>query len=242
MEPPPRRRRLGWFGVVAVVVFLALAPWAWAAPDVPTIVFSATGTQPAGCDSRPNVSSLTVPIDSKFMIANMTGGRATVDVGGRTVIELAPGAGALMRLSHGQHDLRLIPDCMFASDGVAVVNVLTPSEIFSRPTSSVTITAGSSRAASSQPRGAGSGTRTPLAVSAAQSPGLAPPTSAPSVASGRVDSLGAEVLQVETARYEPVDSPKGVRLLATIATICTLGVTAAIIRAIVTQRTTGSVG
>ncbi len=239
MERAPRRRRLGWVGVVAVVGFLALAPWAWAAPDVPTIVFSATGTQPAGCESRPDVSSLTVQIDSEFMIANMTGARATVDVGGRRVIDLAPGAGALVRMSHGQHDLRLIPDCEIASD-VAVVNVLTPWEMVNRPRSSVTITGGPSPAASSQPRGADSGTRSP-GVSAVQTPGLAPPTSAPSVSGGRVSSLDAEVLQVQTAPFEPADSPKGVRLLATIATICTLGVTAAIIRAIVTQRTTGSV-
>ena len=240
MERPRRRSRLAWFGVVAVVGFLAIAPWAWAAPELPTVVFSATGTAPGTCGSRPNVTSLTVRTGSTFMIANMTGVTATVDVGRRRLIELLPGTGAVVRMSHGPHDLQLIPDCAARSEAVvAVVNVVTPGEMTGRATSAASPDLDESAV--------GLGPSSMVASNPQRSTATAPTDQKPAAAAtaepggGEDESLGAKVVRVETLPFRPGDNSKSVRLLAAIATICALGVTAAIIRAIVAQRTTDSV-
>jgi hypothetical protein len=240
MGRPRRRSRVGWVGVVAAVGFLVIAPWAWAAPELPTVVFSATATAPGTCGSRPNLTTLTVRTGSTFMIANMTGVTATVDVGRRRLIELPPGTGAVVRMSLGPHDLQLIPDCAAMSEAVvAVVNVVTPGEMTGRATSAATADPDESAVGISLSSMAASNPqRSTTTAPTAQNPGAA---AASEPGGGEDESLGAKVVRVETLPFRPGDNPKSVRLLAAIATICALGVTAAIIRAIVTQRTTDSV-
>ena len=55
------------------------------------------------------------------------------------------------------------------------------------------------------------------------------------------NAVSDEVAEVKTIPFDTGHDSKGVRLLASIATICVLGVTAAIIRAIVSKRTMSSV-
>ena len=66
--------------------FVALGPWAYAAtsaPEVPTISFTATGTVPLVCGTRPNVTNLVIKHGTRVIIANRTGVAATVDIGRR---------------------------------------------------------------------------------------------------------------------------------------------------------------
>jgi hypothetical protein len=251
-----------------------VAPFAFAfgAEAQPTISFTSAGTPPVVCGTHPDVRSLTVDIGTKIIIANLTEVAASVDVGKKGVLELAPGAGALVRLTSGQHELRLIPDCAVVTGTEAVVvTVQAPGQSPDQapppgdaddpvdtagPDSPVT-TATTSPIGPTGPAVGGSGAADPGAggTTATAGPGddpagpMAPSGGAPGVTgsarSAAVDelngSLESEVIDVRPIELGGSRDPKGVRLLAVIAAICVFGVTAAIIRAIVSQRTSDTV-
>ena len=154
MERAPRRRRLGLLAFVIGLPVLALGPWAYAAtsaPEVPTISFSATGTAPVVCGTRPNVTNLVIKHGTRVIIANRTGVTATVDIGRQRLLELADGTGARIRLKRGQHDLQLIPRCVVVSETEKAVGASTHGGADERPAHAKSL----ARRRSERPRRAG---------------------------------------------------------------------------------------
>jgi hypothetical protein len=270
-----------------------LAATAYGAEGEPTITFSSSGTPPLVCGTRPSVSRLTVRTGTKIITANLTGVPATVDIGRRKVLDLAPGMGALVKLKKGQHELRMIPGCAVLTEtDPAVVNVLADGQPPDEPpvppvdnpddpvddpitvalaTTSPIGTAGPTAGGSgvadpgaggpaeagpgggpagpSTPSGAASGVagssgsaRSARSARSAGSSGSAGATGVVDGAAVGVDgSLASEVIDVQEVSLGGSRDPKGVRLLGVIAAICVFGVTVAIIRAIVSQRTSTTV-
>jgi hypothetical protein len=219
-----------------------------------------------------------VSTGTKIIIANLTEVAASVDVGTKTVLDLAPGTGALIKLKPGQHELRLIPDCaVVTGTEAAVVTVQAPGrpsdspppsgdpddpvesadpDSTDSPDSPVTMTT-TSPTGTAGPAVGGSGAADPGAggTTATAGPGADPagPMAPSGGASGVAGSarpaaadelngpLESEVIDVRAINLGGSRDPKGVRLLAVIAAICVFGVTAAIIRAIVSSRTSGTV-
>jgi hypothetical protein len=270
--------------LVIVAPALVIGPWAYAAStasEIPTITFTATGTPPVVCGTRPNVTNLLIRHGTRIIIANRSGVTATIDVGRRRLIELPDGSGARVRLRLGQHELQMIPNCVMVSETeTAAVNVLTASELseLGSPTptvppdvegSDVGATIESTEAPSPSSPATWDASTTGVEGASTTSVEVASTTGVESVpttptrpdatttpAGSAVDARAAPpvvqrspdaadvdaVTDLEAIRLDDPTDPKGLRLLGAIATICVLGVTAAIIRAIVSERTTGSVG
>jgi len=262
MERATRRRRLRLLALVIAAPALVVAPWAYAAstaPEIPTITFTATGTPPVVCGARPNVSNLLIRHGTRIIIANRTGVTASVEVGRSRVVTLPDGSGVRIRLRLGQHELWMIPDCVVVPEtDKAVVNVLSTSDLRdlgSDPPpsdegrdSGVTVESTSESSSSGVSDDSTTAVEPPAttktepdATTAPAGSGVDAPTSPP-VLQGRPDAADVDaVIDMEAIRLDDPGDPKGLRLLGAIATICVLGVTAAIIRAIVSERTTGSV-
>ena len=264
MERAPRRQHVRLLAMVLGLPIVALGPWAYAAtsaPEVPTISFSATGTVPLVCGTRPNVTNLAIKHGTRIIIANRTGVTATVDIGRRRLLELADGTGALVRLRQGQHDLRMIPDCVAVTETEkAAVNVLTGAQMSESLTPTpvpsgapsdpdelqAMVQSTSDPASTSEPPSTDStptestASETSTSTSQQAPVGAADPTEPPTL-DGWAGADEVAVIEVDAIRLDEGRDPNGLRLVSAIATICVLGVTAAIIRAIVSQRTTGSV-
>jgi hypothetical protein len=255
MDRASRRRLLRLLALALGLPLLAVGPLAYAAanaPEVPTISFTATGAPPVVCGTRPNVTNLVIKHGTRVIIANRTGVAATLDIGRRRLLELPDGTGARVRLMRGQHDLRMIPQCAVVSDSEkAAVSVMTASQMRDLLTPraapdggqnppdepDVTIeveTSSTGGAATFASPGSSSD------ISAAQQPER---TVAPSPAlDGREETADIAIIEGDVFPLDEQSDPKGLRLVGAIATICVLGVSAAIIRAIVSERTSRSVG
>jgi hypothetical protein len=270
MDRAPRtaRRPLLLLALLAAAPVLVAAPWAFAEmAEGPTVSFAATGAVPFACGSHPNVSSLQVKVGTKIVFANRTDTTATLTVGGEKVADLDPGTGAVVKLRQGQHEVRLSPQCVvvIGTDAV-VVSVLTGVDLHASPTGDPTppeepailaepgSSGGSSGGASIPPGVSGAPDRTsgsgpsPSSGTSRGAPG-GPGTPATTVTAsahpvaadsgdGPMESVVIDVQRIPLG--DPRD-PKDGRLLAVIAAICVIGVTAAIIRAIVSQRTSSAV-
>jgi hypothetical protein len=268
MDRAPRtaRRPLRLLALLAAAPVFVAAPWAFAQTadsEGPTVNFTATGAVPLACGSHPNVSSLQVKAGTRIVFANLIDTTAALTVGGEKVTDLGPGTGAVVRLEQGQHEVRLLPQCVVVTrTDAVVVSVLAGSDGHeSASRTGDPTTPEEPPAVPAQPRSSG-GASVPAAVSAAPSgtsgPGPSSGTSlgapggpgAPATtvtapthpAAGSADApLESAVIDVQRIRLGNPRDPKGGRLLAVIAAICVIGVTAAIIRAIVSQRTSSAV-
>ncbi len=264
------RRSAPLLAVVAAAVLglIILSPWAWAAePTSPTVTFTATGVVPLSCGSRPDVSSLTVPEGTTFIVANDIGTGAWLRVGAEPVLELPSGSGVLLALSAGQHEVRLAPNCVITNlDRAQAVTVTvtaaapeSPSPSASPPAAPASAPPPSAPPASGQPQspdqpqssgqpsGApstppGSGIDIPAGATVTPTQGLGGTATASNGSPGLVASPPADGGTMALGRPAVITAtevdlggrnPKDVRLLAIIATICVLGVTAAVIRSIV---------
>jgi hypothetical protein len=268
--PRPRIAALLVFAVLGPVLLLASSAYGdgdLAAAENPTITFTSTGTIPVVCSTRPNVSSLTVKVGTRIFFANLTGTSASIDLGQKDPVSLANGTGALVMLRKGVYNLRMVPDCVVVEDAEPVaVNVVPAAPPSGAPSPSPSLSASPNPspgqvgpAASQSPTAPpeAPGTTTPVGSGASGSPGaLVAPTAGSSgrgqPAAGPGAGLGpntvandsslteSRVLEVRPVPFGPTNDPKGSRLLALIATICVFGVTAAIIRAILAQRTSSA--
>jgi hypothetical protein len=244
MGGPRVLRRAAALGSAAVLgLWVALVPLVAAAdPVAPTVTFTSTGVPPVSCGSQPNVTSLALPEGTAFLVENRIGESAWVRVGDEAVLEVADGAGALLTLAVGQHDVRMVPSCLVTGEGRAqkVVVTVSPATAASgdpsassapgaTPTPDVPSgepTATGSEPVASVPAGPiGTPAVVPAGTEVVVDPGAPPATLPP---------LGhSEVLAATAVQLPGGGNPKGVRLLAIVAAICVLGVTAAIIRSIV---------
>lgn len=123
------QRRLWVFGLLVIGIagsWLLASPLA-AAEDTPTptVTFTATGLVPVACGTRPDASSLSIPDASAVVVANRTGVSAAVVVGGQRQLTVADGEGASLTLTPGQHEIRLVPQCVLVTQTKALVVTVT---------------------------------------------------------------------------------------------------------------------
>jgi hypothetical protein len=241
-----------------MAAWLLVGPLAFAAQEpIPTVSFVVVGNPPGVCGSRPTVSSLALPQGTSVVLANDTGLPAQVTVGGTPVLGVPAGDGAVLVLASGQHDVRVVPSCTTPLSAAPLVVNVTGSGPPSAPPGPPASLPGSNPPGSQESHPPGSNPSTsPGASPPARAGGGSAEPGASGVAGGTVPAsvdgtTGTDLAVVgsaaATARVPgpqvlsvtPIDldaslvDPKGVRLVAAIATICVLGVTAAIIRSIV---------
>jgi hypothetical protein len=223
-----------------------------AAAEPPTVEFFNPGPSSA-CGSKPKVSSITLPVGTALVVVNNTDHDATLLVGGAAVLEVGDGGAAELTLAAGQHEVLLVPDCVANRpiNALAVTITAPPDpETPSTGTSETTPPPGTSDGpASTEPPDAAAPPATaassgstpstrPRAGESAGEPVLVPATSAaepPPIATPRAtpSAVVAGVISARPVVLSGEGHAKGLNLLAAIATICVLGVTVAIIRAIV---------
>lgn len=237
-------RALGRIGAGLIVAGLVVGlapPYASAVSAAgPAIRFTGGVLAPVVCSSAPDPSTLTVANNTRVVLANFTGADATVDLGTGTPLAVADGAALSVRFKKGEYRVRMVPDCPGMLEvQPAVVSVVRPKGA-GDPGSVAVTPSPVGPVASFPPPDTPSSARSSPMDSAEENPSglIAAPGRA--TAGPAPVEVGPDVLAAP-----PVgDRPDGgrARLLAVIATICVFGVTTAIIRAIVAQRTTRSAG
>jgi hypothetical protein len=239
-------------GLVAGLPLLFGGPASAAAPRVD---FSGGGAGVLACGSRPDTGEVTVTAESTIVFVNKLGQGATLRVNGQDSVRVGDSQSAELRFHRGPVEITMVPDCLLNLNRnftPVSVNVLSPST-GTAPTVSPSQGGGSSTGngsgsgTSSKANGAGgtAGKRSP------DSRGQQSPSGVPiSPADGGVSSPGAGTVEgpaasgeqglaaepVATAQTSDGSGPNG--LLALIATVCVVGVSAGAIRAIVAQRAT----
>jgi len=237
--------------VVAVATLLGLGVLgtAAAATDPGSLTVTFHTAEDGACGTVPSVGGLTVPADTPVQFLNRTGSDATLVVGGQD--EPVPkGAGVELTIAVGQYEVRLVKACgtVAVSQPVAVTVVAVAPSPTPAPTTSApaaTVPAGSAPPTAGQEGAVGVPTGHPTtaatravaspapmvgaSIDPAATPAPTPGTSRPAAGNDWSPVLAATPVGLdETGR-----NSKEVRLLAVVATICVLGVTAAIIRSIV---------
>lgn len=255
-------------GTVAAAVVVALAPLAllagarpgFAADEVVTIIFSGTGPEPLVCTSYPEPPSVDIKVGTAVAVENRTGVSAVVDIGTADPVPLADGEGLTLKLKKGTYELRLLPSCLVVQAGAATVNVADGSDVrepgtnppaeapdptrapppntpATDPPASTAVVpatgdpAGGPASGGAPGSGSGTGADRPVVAGAPE----AVPADAPE---------GGPVLEQKGPYPLPRrdNDERGAQLLAVIAAICVLGVTAGIIRAILAQQASGAAG
>jgi hypothetical protein len=254
MSRVPRRRshrrwpRLLPVGAGALVVALAWGV-SVAHAEAPTVTFRGGPLAPALCPAAPDTPDLAIDDGTWVNIVNRTGAKATLEVDGTPGQTIPKDGGLSVMLPPGRHDVRLIPHC--AVHGTLLPVVIDVSMLQSLPSPSASAVA--SPPAQPPPSGAPESVRyPPVTVPPPSGSGPGGPgdggVSGPADGPPAGDSSGPaggpfdqghdpDLLVVPYAVPEGED-PRGTNLLAVIATICVSGVTVAIIRAILAQRTT----
>jgi hypothetical protein len=155
---------------------------------------------------RPQPSSITVPEGSEVVIVNDTGSDASVKLdGNQQPSGLKSGSDVAMSLDAGQHQVQLVLACGTSAAATVIVGSLRGSTGAQQTADGVNSTGASSSTEPSQ---------------------IVP------VRTSGVDDL-SPVLGASPAGLDQPGKSKGTWLLAIVATICVLGVSAAIIRSIV---------
>jgi hypothetical protein len=205
---------------------------AQAAPksDEPTVRFTSGGPTPLACGSHPDIRALSVMQGGRVTLANLIGVDATIDVGGMDPVPVADGTGVSVKLKKGEHLLRMVPRCALTGT-IETVTITAGKEA---PASSVAAASPESEAVRRSPE------RTVAVDHTALVPASPPPNEGDG-ADQNQDESGPEIYDLLAVPVERPKDLRGHRLLAVIATICMLGVTTAIIRAIVSQRASHAV-
>jgi hypothetical protein len=241
-------------GFVIGLAAVATADTTW------TITYRAVGSDPSVCTSAPDLSSLTIVFGTSVTLANQTGSPVIVDTGAKKTTPLGNGQGITVKLGTGQHEVRLVPDCVVIGAVVAAtVDVQRPS------------THGPGVGPSDEPSGSPSSTASaPVTPSGTPPPVMwTPPpatTSVPPALAADVPSMGGTDSSADATPFTslnaggpPDTAPavgegtgpdefglpfaltnendhKGVQLVGVVALICILGVSVGIIRVIRAQR------
>jgi hypothetical protein len=255
------RRHAAGLAVAGVLVALPLfGSAALAAPDSQEVAFSEGGPGVL-CGSTPATPNITVPADSELRLINSLGQAATLRIDGQDAATVAKGDSVDVRFHRGPVSVAMVPRCpLNLNQHFKTLTVdVTPRSGPVTPAAGGAPRAGSSStpgAAKSSPRP----TATPSTVTAgpddeAVLPILSsdplfpdeisgPPAAGAETPAGAGVEPPATVVNVDgsqaralTGRELPVDNgPIG--LLAVIATVCVVGVSAGAIRAIIAQRAT----
>lgn len=259
----PARHRAAAATVAAIFVAAPLfaADAAYAAPT-PTampresgkeVVFSGKkGLLGVACEANPSATAVTVPAETTLRVVNRTGYRAKLILDGAAQGEIADGGAAPVVFHRGPVTLGLKPSCMIGQESAVRV------EVTAAP--GTTSPGSGTKSGTKRPAQPGTGTdadrnrpRPQASLSASPTGGPTPtasesPEAVPSSDdSGQstdgaatvdgtsgigMDGAAAEAL----ASVEPVRESGPIGLLALIATVCAIGVSAGAIRAIIAQR------
>jgi hypothetical protein len=242
-------------GAVAGLPLLAAGPAAAAGPE---ISFSrGGGLEALSCSSSPSEESVTVPAESTVTFVNRLGSDATLRIDGRDATEVKKDESTDVLFHRGPVQVALVPDCslLALSKTFEPVSVkVEPADTPADPPSSQAAKPGGHAAAggsSGSTSSGGSSTGTDESPAADRKPSASPSSSSVPPAGGGVGSTGAGTVEGPEApggeqglAAEPLSSvrasaergPNG--LLAIIAAVCVVGVSAGAIRAIVAQRAT----
>jgi hypothetical protein len=249
---------VGAWGVAAWAVSVASA-------EAPTVTFHGGPLAPALCPAAPDRPNLDIVEGTWVNVVNRTGAKATLEVDGSLSQTIAKDDGLSVMLPPGRHDLRLIPQCAVHGTMLPVVIEVSlvqpgrsPAPSAGPPASPPAGSppsvgpvgsggdtdagtgggAGPAGGAGGENGGGVNGAGRPVASGGPPGPAGAPTSDSGlhgSVTSGVASGAGIVVVPYDVAE---TGDRRGARLLAVIATICVLGVTVAIIRAILAQRTT----
>jgi len=245
--------------LAAIVGVLAVAPAAHADLSTPkpkqgpTITFVGSGPAPLVCTSRPEPPSITIPWNSWLNVVNRTGADATLWLMEKP-FELTDGAGRAFKFTvSGPYSITLVPECLVTLGDAVPLAV----EVGPKPEETPAPTAppadaktgrsppGASSASGDASRQTGGGVTQPgLAGQDPVGPGGSGSEASPAATAGGGQLL-PELAPEDYEAYGPFpagQTGQGFRLLAIIAAICVFGVSVAIIRVILAQRTTKSVG
>lgn len=261
------RRRAAAFAAAGLLVGLPLlaASTATAAePEAaPGVSFSGGGLGLLLCGSKPATSKITVPAESKIRLTNGLGQGATLQIDGKNSAAVPDGETVEVQFHRGPVKVAMVPECLlnlnptFEPLTVEVVNKATAAP--SRPTGGQSPSSTPSRKPSTKPSPKASN-QPGQAPQTGQNPGqetapdgqqlpdepdetLFPTPSDEGDGQPEVEPSAAVVLGGgDTQNMDPAASlspDKGpIGLLAIIATVCVVGVSAGAIRAIIAQRAT----
>jgi len=258
------RLRLRPIGVGAIFVVLTWAvvagPISMAHAEAPTVTFHGGSLAPAVCPAAPDQSSVNLTEGGWVNLVNRTGAKATLQVDGSSSQTIVKDGGLSVMLPVGRHDVRLIPICPVHGAIVPVVIDVAGvqpggrAEPSGSPAESPPVgsppSVGPAGSGADPGRGAGDGGTGPPGVvggppagSDGSTGGSPKPDGSPGsdlASSGSVaPGIDPDAAMVVVPYAVPqTEDPRGARLLAVIAAICVFGVTLAIIRAILAQRTT----
>lgn len=214
------------------------------------VVFSGDrGLLGVSCAANPSTSSVTIPAETTLRVVNQTGYRAKLLLDGASQGEIADGAAAPVVFHRGPVTLGLKPSCMLSDESAVRVEVV--------PAPHTGTTGAKPRTGSPQRPAAGGRDQRDEDPEAQPT---AAPTPSPAVTetpepatigeeggdSGEAvatvdDTLGTgdEGVAAEAlSSVQPVRKSGPIGLLALIATVCVVGVSAGAIRAIIAQRAT----
>jgi len=236
--------------IISVPLFSAGA--AMAGPEAePQVEFGGGGLGLLLCGSKPNVPSISVPSQSKVIFINNLGQGAQLQIDGADGGPVGSGEAVEIQFHRGPVSVAMVPECLLNLNGSfepVTVQVSQP-----RTTTSTT-----TRSTTSPKPSATSGTRTSPSP-ASSHPATATGTAGP----GQTEpDLNDPLFQIDTGTEGDNPSPSAatvvknpdgslanpalspmsqsdrgpIRLLAIIATVCVVGVSAGAIRAIISQR------
>ncbi|MEV1286750.1 hypothetical protein [Micromonospora sp. NPDC049679] len=225
------------------------------------VVFAGDNVLGVSCAATPSATSVTVPAESTLRVVNQTGRRARLLIDGDTQGEIAHGAAAEVLFHRGPVSLALKPNCVVAEESSIRVEVVPGSPV--TPSAGSTAPSGPTGPGRTRPATPGtdhrrggdeSTTRDPAEETTRAVPdgpdasrgaegsstGSADPGDPTAVGAAErpagpdADRIAAEPM----ASVEPVQNGGSVALLALIATVTIVGVSAGAIRAILAQRVT----
>jgi hypothetical protein len=254
---PSRLAGLLATGLIAGLPLLFAGPALAAAPQVE---FSGGGLGLLACGSRPSTGEVTVAAESTVTFVNRLSQGATLRVNGRDSKWVPQNSGIKMLFHRGPVEITMVPDCtlnLSKSFDPVSVNVISandgtaPSASPSGSGSSVGGGNGTGQGATPNGYSRGNGTSGTAGTRSPDGSGQQSPSGAPiTPADGGVNSANPGTVEKPAASSgqglaaEPVAAaqaaggggPNG--LLALIATVCVVGVSAGAIRAIAAQRAT----
>jgi hypothetical protein len=250
MARPARIRPIELIGPVAALALLvggASAAYGEMAspaadPPAPTVTFTSGPLAPLVCGSKPDVTTMTIVEGGRVNLVNHIGSGAVMDIGGASEATVPDGEGASVQLRAGRHTVRLLPDCPAHGQIVALTVDVEP--LPGPPLPGPSTSPGPSPSAGPVPeatrgtRGTGPGDGWDGVRAERSNPDNRLAAGGDGRTGGGGSTLPGDspILAMNAFGSDrPGDRRMGL-LLGVIAAICVCGVTAALIRAILTQR------
>ncbi|HCT80558.1 MAG TPA: hypothetical protein DGG94_17120 [Micromonosporaceae bacterium] len=239
-------KRLATFAIVGALAGLPLAGQASADPAPgASVTFTGGGLGLLLCGSKPATSRITVGAESKVRLTNSLGMGAQLNIDGAASATVASGETVEVQFHRGPVGITMVPDCALnlnpKFEQLTVDVTAAPAAVPAKPATPPK--------PSTKPSTGAPATGAPGALPALPTDPLFPdelanvPGGSPAPGSGTLESPATVVnpdgspARKLAGESGPVD--KGpIGLLAIIATVCVVGVSAGAIRAIITQRAT----